>query len=121
MNNYTGGIITDEEVFNFVNTVVNNENYLLQKNYERKDLSQYFTIKSREQDKIIVFSNYDTGISKYNVFYLTKKGFSSLFKLCSEIKDRDYNNKVWMRILKVKNVKNLEINQRIVKDEERII
>lgn len=108
-NNY--GYISDEEVLNFINSVINYENSFLQKNYDYTNLKKYFTIKSREANKIVVHSSYNTGLSKNNTFYLTMTEFKSLYRLCSNIKDQDLHTKAWLRVIKVKNVRSLALRE----------
>lgn len=75
--------LTDEEILTFVNNVLCNEvAYFYGKKVEFKSYRAYLSIASRDEDCIVINSNYNLGLCCYNIFTIDDKSFTSLYPTC---------------------------------------
>lgn len=89
--------LSDKEFLDFVSSVLSSE-YAVFNSLEPKfiDFGQYLQITSKEQDGVIVSSNYNCGLVPYNIFTLTDYEISSLYPLCQD--EKDYS-RAWQKRL----------------------
>lgn len=89
--------LSDKEFLDFVSSVLSSE-YAVFNSLEPKfiDFGQYLQVTSKEQDGVVVSSNYNCGLAPYNIFTLTDFEISSLYPLCQD--EKDYS-RAWQKRL----------------------
>jgi len=77
--------LTNEKILDFISFVLSNE-YAVINDKQQKPLNfeSYLKISSRDSEKVVILSNYNSGISPYNIFTLTDYEFESLYPLTTD-------------------------------------
>ncbi|MBQ7884696.1 MAG: hypothetical protein IJ318_01190 [Clostridia bacterium] len=83
MKYITNPKLTEQEIFNFISSVLSNENALFNNATPTFiNFSSFLQLSSRDENGIVVSSNYNLGLVPYNIFTLTDFEFKSLYPLC---------------------------------------
>lgn len=76
--------LTEQDIINFISSVLSTENAIFNnKKPTFLNFSQYLQISSRDEQGIVVSSNYNCGLVSYNIFTLTDFEFKSLYPMCN--------------------------------------
>lgn len=80
--------LSNQEIINFISSVLSSE-YAVFNSSEPKfrDFSSYLQISSKDDNEIVISSNFNCGLVSYNIFTLTDFGFKALYPLCQDVKN----------------------------------
>lgn len=96
--------LTNEDIFLFISSVLSNETGLFRgKEPKYKSYNEYLSIYSSDENSISISSNYNCGMSFYNIFTIDDYSFTSIYPTIQKEYTTAWRNFLSRRFTEYKN------------------